>query len=115
MLGAAVILPVFSPPALDVIVFDDEGCVAQSAVLRSAVEQVCAAVYDHLYLLFAECPSRQRHGISPPIAQGKDSAACPATRKEYFRRLTNARVQLPLSPPRSFLAGPVSQIPLVPH
>ena len=45
----------------------------------------------------------------------KDSAACPATRKEHFRRLTSARVQLPLSPPRPFLAGPVSEVPLVPH
>src|SRR6266540_4278799 len=45
----------------------------------------------------------------------KDSAACPARRKEHFRRLTRARVQLPLSPPRSFLAGPVSDVPLVPH
>jgi hypothetical protein len=38
VLGAAVIPLVFSPPALDVLVFDDEGRTAQSAVLRSAVE-----------------------------------------------------------------------------
>ena len=45
----------------------------------------------------------------------KNSAACPATREDLFRRLTTARVQLALSPRRPLLAGPVSEIPLVSH
>jgi hypothetical protein len=40
VLGAAVVPPVLSSPAFDVLIFDDERRVAQSAVLRSTVDQI---------------------------------------------------------------------------
>jgi hypothetical protein len=44
VLAAAIVPVIVSSPAFDVLFFDPEGCITQSAALRSAVAQIGAAI-----------------------------------------------------------------------